>query len=72
MSMQDQFKDKAERMKQQGKPQAKTKTRPESRHPEGRQDEASRRAPAGRDGAKPEPERAQREAQDRFDQDYDV
>ncbi|MFE2536725.1 hypothetical protein [Streptomyces sp. NPDC059371] len=71
MSMQDQFKDKAERMKQQGK-QAKTKTRPESRPPEGRKDEASRRAPAGREGTKPEPERAQREAQDRFDQDYDV
>jgi len=69
MSMQDQFKDKAERMKQQGK----KKTRPE-----GRQDEASRRAPAGRDnvpardGATPDAERAQREAQDRFDQDYDA
>ncbi|MEU6277594.1 hypothetical protein ABZ871_35100 [Streptomyces populi] len=68
MSMQDQFKDKAERMKQQGK----KKTRPEGRHPEGRQDEASRRSPAGRDGAIPESERAQREAQDRFDQDYDA
>ncbi|MEU4084711.1 hypothetical protein [Streptomyces aureus] len=64
MSMQDQFKDKAERMKQQA---GKKKTRPE-----GRQDEASRRAPAGHDSAMPEAERARREAQDRFDQDYDA
>jgi hypothetical protein len=64
MSMQDQFKDKAERMKQQA---GKKKTRPE-----GRQDEASRRSPAGRDGTMPESERAQREAQDRFDQEYDA
>ncbi|MEU4168620.1 hypothetical protein AB0F46_17310 [Streptomyces sp. NPDC026665] len=72
MSMQDQFKDKAERMKQQGK----KKTRPEGRHPEGRQDgrqdEASRRSPAGREDAMPASERAQHEAQDRFDQDYDA
>ncbi|KAB1977327.1 MULTISPECIES: hypothetical protein [Streptomyces] len=68
MSMQDQFKDKAERMKQQGK----KKTRPEGRRPEGRQDEASRRSPAGRDGTMPESERAHREAQDRIGQDYDA
>jgi hypothetical protein len=59
-SMQEQFKNKAEQLKQAKKKSGQPR------------EETSQRPPAGRDRAMQGPERTQREAQDRFDQDYDA
>jgi hypothetical protein len=59
-SMQEQFKNKAEQLKQGKKKAGQPR------------DEASRRPSGERDRVMQDTERTQREAQDRFDQDYDV
>ncbi|MET7388060.1 hypothetical protein ACFYPT_28000 [Streptomyces sp. NPDC005529] len=64
MGMQDQFKDKAERLQQKAKGK-----------PGAARDEAAERSPQERqerDHAMPATDRARHEAQDRFDQDFDA
>ncbi|MFJ7302326.1 hypothetical protein [Streptomyces sp. NPDC099088] len=61
MGMQDQFKDKAERLQQKAKGK-----------PGAARDEASERTPHERDHAMPAADRARQEAQERFDQDFDA
>ncbi|ALO08996.1 hypothetical protein AQF52_3402 [Streptomyces venezuelae] len=64
MGKRDQFSDKAEQLQAQAKQAMQAKGRAK--------DEASERASQGRDRTEAEARRAQQEAQDRFDQDYDA